>query len=153
MNECKTSSEQSCYRNVLTAYNYLVREKNIKPESIVIYGRSLGTGIAAYLAYVLNKQNINTKGLILISPFASFLKSYVDHSLEGDIFCTDRLAKEITDRTLIIHGNSDWVVLYRNGVRLSSLFPNSVLVTIDGVGHCDIRTEQYYDSIREFVNK
>lgn len=152
MHSCKSSSEQLCYQDVLTVYEYLINGEGIKPENLIIYGRSLGTGVAAYLAHYLSQHNIRVMGLILISPFTSFLKSWVNISFSGDIFQIDQLAANITAKTLIIHGNNDWVISYDCGVKLAQLFPNLYnFVTIDGAGHGDIKTDQYYHSINKFI--
>lgn len=38
------------YRDAETAWDYLVQERNIPPDEIIIYGRSLGGAIASWLA-------------------------------------------------------------------------------------------------------
>ena len=43
-------SEEGTYLDAETAYNWLIEEKKIPPEKIIIFGRSLGGSIAAKLA-------------------------------------------------------------------------------------------------------
>ena len=43
-------SEQGTYLDAEAAWNYLINDKNINPENIVIFGRSLGAAIACQLA-------------------------------------------------------------------------------------------------------
>ncbi len=43
-------SEQGTYRDALAAWRYLVDERGIPPRRIVIFGRSLGGGVATWLA-------------------------------------------------------------------------------------------------------
>lgn len=45
-----TPSEKGTYRDAEAAWHYLVNEKNIHPEKIILFGRSLGAAIAAELA-------------------------------------------------------------------------------------------------------
>ena len=58
-------SEEGFYDDAETAFNYLLRQ-GFAPENIIVYGRSIGSGVAVDLA---SKKSV--KGLILESPFAS----------------------------------------------------------------------------------
>jgi fermentation-respiration switch protein FrsA (DUF1100 family) len=58
-------SETACYEDIDAAYQYLVETLNKRPEHIVIYGRSLGSGPSCYLAEKLSKSKITLGGLIL----------------------------------------------------------------------------------------
>jgi fermentation-respiration switch protein FrsA (DUF1100 family) len=59
-------SEKGTYRDVEAAWDYLVSEKGIPPSEIIIFGRSLGGAIAAWVA-----QNRDAKALIIESTFTS----------------------------------------------------------------------------------
>ena len=59
-------TEKGTYRDAEEAWNYLVREKKVKPEEIIVFGRSLGGGIASYLA-----QKYQPRALIIESSFTS----------------------------------------------------------------------------------
>jgi fermentation-respiration switch protein FrsA (DUF1100 family) len=59
-------SEKGTYRDVEAAWDYLVSERGIPPSEIVIFGRSLGGAIAAWIA-----QNRDAKALIIESTFTS----------------------------------------------------------------------------------
>jgi esterase/lipase len=50
----------------LSAYDFLVKDKSVKPENIIVCGRSLGSGPACFLA---SKRDI--KYLALMSPYRS----------------------------------------------------------------------------------
>jgi uncharacterized protein len=43
-------NEKGLYTDALTAYDYLTQERGIPPDSLIIFGRSLGGSVAAYLA-------------------------------------------------------------------------------------------------------
>jgi len=43
-------SENYIYNDIVCVYNYLIDQLNIKPEDIILYGRSLGSGPSCYLA-------------------------------------------------------------------------------------------------------
>ena len=46
-------SEEQCYADILTCYNYLINEKKVPPKSIILYGKSLGSGPVCWLAQKL----------------------------------------------------------------------------------------------------
>jgi len=56
--------EQGTYIDADTVWNYLVTEKNLTPQDIIIAGRSLGGGVASELA-----KKVQPKLLILESTF------------------------------------------------------------------------------------
>lgn len=58
-------SEEHCYQDIQTAFDYLTTSLQIASEHIVVFGRSLGSGPSLYLAELLAKQNINLGGIIL----------------------------------------------------------------------------------------
>jgi pimeloyl-ACP methyl ester carboxylesterase len=43
-------SEEGLYQDAIGAYEYLVRVRRLKPERLIIFGRSLGAAVAADLA-------------------------------------------------------------------------------------------------------
>ena len=60
-------SEEGLYKDGRSGINWLVR-KGVKEENIVIYGESLGTGVATHLS-----QNKNFAGVVLETPFTSMI--------------------------------------------------------------------------------
>lgn len=50
LHSCKEASEYNCQTDVMTVYEHLIYNKDIPKESIIIYGRSLGSGLAVFLA-------------------------------------------------------------------------------------------------------
>ena len=61
-------SERGLYKDADAAYHYLL-EKGFSAENIIIYGRSIGSGVAVDIA-----SRKKARGLILESPFSSFGK-------------------------------------------------------------------------------
>lgn len=59
-------SEQGTYRDVEAAWDYLVSEREVPQEEIIVFGRSLGGAIAAWIV-----QDRDAKALILESAFTS----------------------------------------------------------------------------------
>lgn len=153
LHSCENPSEGGCQQDVITVYKYLINEKGLRTENLIIYGHSLGTGIACYLAhYICIKENIKPRGLILVSPLMSAIHTVIDASLPGDIFMNYSLAPKITCRTLILHGDKDTVVPHTCGYELSKLFPNlSNFITLYGCEHDIVRNQSYYDAIINFL--
>lgn len=60
-------SEEGTYLDVEAAYKWLTKEKNIPPDNIIVFGRSLGGSIAAYLT-----SKIEVGALIVESTFTSY---------------------------------------------------------------------------------
>lgn len=58
--------EVGTYRDADAAYEYLTTTRKIKPESIVLFGESLGSGVAVDLA-----SRMLTGGVILEAPYTS----------------------------------------------------------------------------------
>jgi hypothetical protein len=58
-------TEQGCYDNIDTVYEHMVEKLQLQPETIVLYGRSLGSGPSVYLAEKLSNKGIRLGGLIL----------------------------------------------------------------------------------------
>jgi uncharacterized protein len=59
-------SEKGFYNDAEAAYHFLVSKKGFTPQSIIVYGRSIGSGVAVEVA---SKHLI--RGLVLESPCAS----------------------------------------------------------------------------------
>jgi len=59
-------SEKALLADALLQYDYLTKTLKISPEKIIVMGRSLGTGIATYLASQRKLESV-----ILITPYDS----------------------------------------------------------------------------------
>ncbi len=62
-------SQKNLQQDALLIYDSLTQREDIDSERIVLMGRSLGTGVAAYLA-----SQRDTSGVILVTPFDSIEK-------------------------------------------------------------------------------
>ncbi|HEY4063504.1 MAG TPA: alpha/beta fold hydrolase [Puia sp.] len=131
-----TFSEQNLYDHALVLYK-LARSR-WKPSQIILYGKSLGTGIAAQLADVRDCRR-----LILESPYYS-LEAIAGHYLPiypwGRLlhyhFPTYSHLPAVTAPVTILQGSADWQTPYSNASRLKPLLkPGDEFVTIEGGGH------------------
>lgn len=62
-------SEKGFYTDAEAAYYYLITQKDFPPDKIIIYGRSIGTGVAVELA-----TKHPCRGLVLEAPYTSLKK-------------------------------------------------------------------------------
>lgn len=140
-------SEENLYAQALILYK-LARSR-WRPDQIIIYGKSLGTGIAAQLADIRD-----CRGLILECPYYS-MTSLVRHYLPlwpvGSMlhykFPTWQHLPQVTAPITIFHGTSDGVVPYSNASRLKPLLKKGdEFITIDGGGHNDLHDHPEFKS-------
>ena len=61
-----TPTEEGTYHDAMAAWRYLTMERRVDPARIVIFGRSLGGSVAAWLA-----SKVDAAGVILESSFTS----------------------------------------------------------------------------------
>lgn len=74
-------SERACYENIEAAYSYLVDRERVPPETIVLYGRSIGSGPSLYLAEKLAKDGVRLGALILQVRHVNFPSNFKVHPL------------------------------------------------------------------------
>ncbi|WP_043920612.1 alpha/beta hydrolase [Jannaschia aquimarina] len=107
-------------------------------EDILLYGESLGTGVAARMAL----EPGGWRGLILVAPYTSVedraaeLYPWVPvRTLLRDRFATDEIIARVEAPILIVHGTSDPVIPVAHGRALAALAPETKTTWIDGAGH------------------
>jgi len=65
-------TENGLYTDIRTIYKFLVKEKKVNPNKIIIYGYSLGSGVSSNLITYLIKNKLKLpKALVLEAPFIS----------------------------------------------------------------------------------
>jgi alpha-beta hydrolase superfamily lysophospholipase len=121
------------------------------PDSLIVYGKSLGTGIAAYVA-----SNSNQKLLVLESPYysipalsATYAFIYPTTLMSTYKIPTYQYLQDVRNRVVIFHGTDDGVVPYRCAARLKAyLKPTDTFITVPDADHQNINQKKmYYDAI------
>jgi fermentation-respiration switch protein FrsA (DUF1100 family) len=109
-------TEKGLYEDGRSAINWLYN-KGVKEENIILYGESLGTGVATHLS-----QNKNFAGIILETPFTSMIdaaKKFYPYIPVGlllkDKFDNKTKIKNISIPLLIMHGEADQIVPFEMG--------------------------------------
>jgi len=112
--------EQDLYTDGLAAWDYLIEEKKIKSENIIIWGRSLGGAIAVDLA-----QEKNVNAVILEATFASIYgvvpKAFRFLPIKLILkykFASGEKIKNIQAPVLIIHSQDDEIIPFEQGQKL-----------------------------------
>ena len=112
-------SEKGLYEDGRSAIAWLLN-KGVEEKNIVIYGESLGTGVATHLS-----QNKNFGGLILETPFTSMIdaaKNFYPYIPVGlllkDKFDNKKKIKNISFPVLIMHGEADKIVPFAMGKKM-----------------------------------
>ena len=145
-----TCSEQFCYNDAETAYNYIVYDLKVPPERIVLFGRSLGSGPSCYLA-----EKYAVGGLFLNSGFMSVYRVAFKFrwTLPGDKFPNIDRIKNIKCPVCIVHSVKDEIIpfyhareMYRKSV---NKFPP---LYIDGTTHNNIdkNCDHVYQHMQKF---
>lgn len=130
-------SEDALYKDAQLCYEYLTRDYDEK--DIIVYGRSLGTGLAAYVA-----SRNNPKHLILETPYYNLIdiaKSrfpiYPIAPLMRYKFPTNEFLKGVKCNVTMFHGTTDKVIPLASAEKLFTEIdlPNTRLNIIEYAGH------------------
>ncbi|CRG93107.1 alpha/beta hydrolase, putative [Plasmodium gallinaceum] len=147
------ASEENMYLSGNAVYDYMVNNLNIKPDSIVIYGKSIGSCAAVELA-----SNRIVKGIILQSAILSLLNICFKTRFifPFDSFCNINKIKNIPCYIFFIHGTEDKIVPFYHGISLYEKCKLKVhpYWVIDGK-HNDIEiieNEKFNEHIKSFLN-
>lgn len=148
-------TEAILYDDLQQVYRWLAGEYG--EEQITLYGRSLGSGLAARIAS-WNRPRM----LILDSPYFSFLahiKLYgfflplrwlLRYQIRTDLFF-----KKISCPVFIIHGKKDRLIPFFNSEKLKKAWPDKVvLLPIERAGHNNLpKFSEYHDLLYEVLNE
>ena len=137
-------NEKMMYNDAMMLYKKILHD--YAEKDIIIYGISLGTGIATKLTH----EN-NPKMLILETPYYNFYDVSKFHYpyLPTSIllhyqFKNNKLLPEISQPIYLFHGTVDKTVPYHSSTRLANLSTNIKLYTIENGSHSDLNTFHYY---------
>jgi len=149
-------SEQGTYLDAEAAWNYLTNTRNIPARQIIVFGRSLGAAIAAYIA-----AGQKPAALILESAFTSvpdmaarLYPVFPVRLLSRFQYNAKKLLASVSCPVLIIHSPDDEIIPYDNAQELydSAREPKTFL-EIHG-GHNEgflVSGRRYIDGINSFI--
>jgi fermentation-respiration switch protein FrsA (DUF1100 family) len=146
-------SEVALIADARLAYDHLIGQ-GLRPERIVVYGESLGSGVAVQLA-----ASRQVAGVVLDAPFKSLLDvaqrhySYVPvRPFLLDTFASDQYIAQVKAPVLIMHGTRDRVIPLDSGKALfEAASQPKEMVVLDGAGHSDIYSFGAMPVLRRFI--
>lgn len=129
-------SESNLYEEALQTYK--LARVQFQPQQIIIYGKSIGTGVAAQLASIRD-----CKELILETPYKSMvaLARHYTWILPVETLLhfklrTDQYLTKVTAPITIFHGTKDGLIPLSQALELKTAFkPNDQFFTIEGGTH------------------
>lgn len=148
-------TEANLYRYAELVYR-LARSK-MSSDSIIIYGKSLGTGIAAELASLRP-----CKMLILETPyysipalFSTYAPIYPNGPMSHFKLPTAEYLKSVTAPVIIFHGTADDVISYNSAYRLKNfLKPNDKFISIHAGNHNNLNDfEIFHKTLDSLLSK
>ena len=145
-------SEDALHTDAQMFYDYALDRYD--ESDIILYGRSLGTGIATRLA-----ANNNPNRLILETPFYSLMDIAKGRFpflpikwLMKYKFMSHEFIQKVTCPIAIFHGTKDRVIPYESGKRLFNAIPHGAkeFFTISEGGHNNLIE---FDNYKKGINK
>jgi pimeloyl-ACP methyl ester carboxylesterase len=140
----RVENEAQLYADARAAYDVMAPLYRDKP--IVIYGRSLGTALAATLA-----RDVHPRLLVLVSPFTSLAATATEAYPWAPEWIlkyplrTDAIIGDVKSPILLIHGSEDKLIPLAHSERLKALARSPVeLLVVPGAGHGDIHKFPVY---------
>lgn len=146
-----TPSEENSYAAIDAAYDYLISEKHVDPKRIILFGRSLGGGIALDLAF---RRPVG--GLILESTFTSAFRVVTRYPiLPFDKFENIKKIDKVSCPVLIIHGTNDRTIpIYHGRLLFEKAKEPKLALWVQGANHNDVLYKDetlYFDTLKRFI--
>jgi hypothetical protein len=151
--EGELADEAGLYRSAAAIYRAAVRGEHGAEDRVVVFGRSLGTGLAIRLA-----AQQKPGGLILEAPYdsmsslASSFFPWAPSAILRYPLRSDLDAPQVHCPALLLHGEHDEVVPFRQGARLARRIPGVTFMRIPEGHHNDLaRFPAYWSAIDSFL--
>ena len=150
-------TERGTYLDAMAAYKWLISEKKLDEDKIIIFGRSLGGAIAIDLAAKINKgllisESAFTSIIDIGKELYPFLPVKYCTSIKYDSI---QKIKNVKIPKLIIHSEDDEIIPFYHGEKLfkAAISPKQFYKMHSG--HNDgfmAMGKEYKDTIRGFIN-
>lgn len=126
---------------------------------VVLYGRSLGSGLAADLARQLSAEGRPPDLTVLVSPYTSMralaaeFYPWVPGALLRYPLETERHLPGIAGPVLLVHAERDTLIRAHHAQRLQQLHPAVRLLVVPGADHNDLHEAPVYrDALRRALD-
>lgn len=162
-------TEVGLARDAQAAWRFATEAKKIEPRRIVLFGESLGGGVAISLASELSQKKTPPAGLILRSTFSSLVDAGAYHFpwlpvrwLLIDRFPSEQRIRDVTCPLLQFHGRRDTIIPLQLGRKLFAAAPEKSasgvvkrFVELSKADHNDVMETSGPDiakAVREFLS-
>jgi len=153
--------EEATRADARAAWNWLVEEQGIRPDSIILMGRSLGGAVTAGLAGDLDKEGVSPAGLVMESTFTSVpdMGAYIYPWLPVRqlVRCQYNAVIDLSGvrlPVLFAHSRDDEIVPYALGRRLYESYPGPKVffeLAGDHNGGYRLMGQAYPDGLNRFL--
>ena len=148
-------TEAGCYAAADAAYEWLTREQQVSPERVLLYGGSLGGGVAVDLA-----SRRPHRALLLLATFntmpsvAQRLYPYLPvRWVMRNRFDSERKIRGCTQPVFLAHGDRDRLIPLELGQRLfAAANEPKTFFLLRGCDHHDPPGEDFWVALRAFLN-
>jgi fermentation-respiration switch protein FrsA (DUF1100 family) len=149
-------SEQGTYRDGEAAWRYLTEERGIAATDIVLFGRSLGAGIAAYVASRHRPGALMMEsGFVSVPDVAATLYPWLPARRLARIrYPAGDYLQKVSCPVLIVHSRDDEIIPFEQGQKLFDLARQPKQFLHLRGGHNDgflVSGRHYVDGIDSFL--
>ncbi|EFK07562.1 phospholipase/carboxylesterase [delta proteobacterium NaphS2] len=152
-----TPSRKGIYSDGLAAYDYLLENRGVAPDRIILFGRSLGAAVATEIAIqkkadrlILESAFTSTKDLARTMPLFALLSPFLPAHYNN----LNKI-RRLSIPKLIIHGNVDQIIPLQMGqVLFEAAAEPKEYYAIDGAGHNDtwvVGGKRYFETLEKFI--
>lgn len=120
-----TPDEEGLYLDAQAALDWLLEHQDVSTEDVLLFGRSLGAPVAAWLG-----QHHAFRGIILESGFTSVPDMGAEHypflpvrMLARYDFATEHYIRDVQSPVLVVHSPDDEIVPFSHGQALYDAAP------------------------------
>ncbi len=145
-------SEAQLHSDVRAAWDFIAPQ--YVGKKLVVYGRSLGSGLAAGLSAELTDDSAKGGAIVdmtvLVSPYSSMstltgqIYPYVPQVVLRYPLRTDQLVLKIKSPLLLIHGEQDTFIPPSHSQALKAIVKPARLLLVPGAGHNDVHKFDLY---------
>ena len=148
------STQQVVEQEAELAYDHLRKTQNVPEANIVLFGSSLGTGVAVDLA-----SRVHAAALVLVAPYTSMVNlakmrhPYIPVSLIlSDRFESDKKMPSVAMPIFIFHTLEDKVIPFEEGRKLYELARNPKHFEEAQGFHCQ-HSYSFFVALQGFLNE
>lgn len=150
--------EKNMKKMMLEAYDKLLEQEYMEGQQVILYGYSMGTGLANYVA---SKRAVD--GLVLIAPYCNgydlfnglvdifhgIFRVYVPLRMNAEQF-----AKDVEVVPLIVSSVDDEMVPHETSKKLAESYPlGAKFYALEGLSHAEYAREEVYEIIHEYLEE